>query len=438
MLKGGKKSSSQQSKRQLLFSYFLSLIIFLLILNLIFNLLDQKIIDPYLIISLLVAISSILFISFNSKKNQKTKKVKKSNPKVTDSMKTLINNLDSGIIELDKNGGITLYNASCLMILNTNKTLYDLNIAEVMPLQNQKGEPIDIKNKILNSKRISTNDAWFYQTKDGEKIRLELTISPIKNNFGVNEKNSFILIFRDVTKIKDLEQQKDEFISIISHELRTPIAIAEGALSNLDLLLERKRIEKDKFKKLLDKSHRQIMFLSSMVTDISNLRRAESEQIIDIEKVNLRTVANELYETYLPQVQAKNLSFDLDLQGKLGNIETNQLYFKEIIQNLITNAIKYTNEGSIKLIIEKNNLNTKVSIKDSGIGISKSDQKKVFDKFYRSEDYRTRESRGTGLGLYVALGLAKKLGGKITLKSRVDFGSTFTLTIPNKPKKIQK
>jgi len=103
----------------------------------------------------------------------------------------------------------------------------------------------------------------------------------------------------------------------------------------------------------------------------------------------------------------------------------------ELLQNFITNAIKYTKEGSITLEVARKKDTIHFAVKDTGIGISKSDQAKVFNKFYRSEDYRTRETGGTGLGLYVAVKLAKKLGTEIDLSSRLNHGSTFSFTLPS-------
>ncbi len=353
----------------------------------------------------------------------------------SNSMLTLINNLDSGIIELDKEGKIKLYNAGCLQILDTNKTLTNLEIDQVLNFEDLNGKKIDIKKMILETKRFKINENIIYYYQTGEKIRIKLTISPIKNNFGVNEDSQFLLIMHDITKEKNLELQKDEFISVTSHELRTPIAIAEGTLSNLELMTKKKNIDKDLLKKLITRAHKQIIFLSSMVNDLSSLSRAERDEILELEQIDLREFAHQMYEKYQPQAKQKNLNFDLDLAPRLGKVTTHSLYFEEIIQNFITNSIKYTKTGSIKLIIKKDNLQTTVSVKDTGLGIGKNDQKKIFDKFYRVEDYRTRETKGTGLGLYVSQTLAGKLGGKITVDSRINFGSTFSLIIPNKPPK---
>ncbi len=351
----------------------------------------------------------------------------------SDSMLTLINNLDSGIIEVDKTGKIRLYNAGCLQILDTNKTLTNLPIEEVLIFKDLEDKPIDIKTMVLSTKRLKTNENITYTYQTGENIRIKLTISPIKNNFGINEENRFLLILRDITKAKNLELQKDEFISVTSHELRTPIAIAEGTISNLELMLSKSKMDKPRFDKLVKRAHQEILFLSNMVNDLSSLSRAQRDEIIELEQIDLRQLAHQFYEKYQPQANQKGLKFNLDLSPRLGKITTNSLYLQEIVQNFITNSIKYTKTGSVKLIISKDALKTTIAVKDTGLGIGKNEQAKIFNKFYRVEDFRTRETSGTGLGLYVSQSLAKKLSGKITVDSRINFGSTFSLIIPNKP-----
>src|SRR5690606_35912870 len=128
---------------------------------------------------------------------------------------------------------------------------------------------------------------------------------------------------------------------------------------------------------------------------------------------------------------AKKLHLNLNIKGKLGTLTTSKLYLEAILQNFITNAIKYTQQGAVTIHAERAGDNIKIGIEDTGIGITKSDQRYIFKKFYRSEDYRTRETSGTGLGLYVVGKLADKIGATIDVTSRLNHGSTFTVSVPN-------
>ena len=140
------------------------------------------------------------------------------------------------------------------------------------------------------------------------------------------------------------------------------------------------------------------------------------------------------------EVRALEVFGEVDLDGvQVGDVERLEQQavlgdgqFETALVNLITNAIKYTKTGGILLSVKKDGKRIVFAVKDTGIGISKTDQKKIFDKFYRSEDYRTRETSGTGLGLYVVNKLARKLGVNIEITSRLNHGSTFSFTLPLK------
>jgi signal transduction histidine kinase len=167
-----------------------------------------------------------------------------------------------------------------------------------------------------------------------------------------------------------------------------------------------------------------------MVNDLSTLSRAERGVADSAEEIDIRQLVTELYAEYAPQAEKKDLHFNLDAGAHLGKVAASRLYLQELLQNFITNSIKYTKEGSVTLEVTNQSGSVTFTVKDTGIGISKTVQAKIFNKFYRSEDYRTRETGGTGLGLYVATKLAKKLNTDIALHSRLNHGSSFSFTLP--------
>ncbi len=244
---------------------------------------------------------------------------------------------------------------------------------------------------------------------------------------------------RDITKQKSLEEERDEFISVVSHELRTPITIVEGSLSNLEVLANRKTPPaKDTLTTTISTAHEQVLYLAKMVNDLSTLSRAERGIADAPEEIAVSELLHAMHHQYQRDAEQKGLALDLDLGGKLGKVMASRLYLEELLQNFITNAIKYTTQGSVTIIARSSAGKVMFSVKDTGIGISRSDQNKVFNKFYRSEDYRIRETGGTGLGLYVSTKLARKLHTTIELKSRLNHGSTFSFTLPVEPNDLSK
>lgn len=350
-------------------------------------------------------------------------------------MQALINGLSDAIISFDNKGVIKLYNSAALNLLDTNKSLTGQNIDDVVRLYNKgasKKTRASLFQLVSSENRQLETEDFMHRFDDGEEIRLNIVSAPIRNSYGKDSatKEGYISILRDITKNKSLEEERDEFISVISHELRTPITITEGTVSNMMVMAQRDKADAA-IVKGLGEAHDQIVYLAKMINDLSALSRAERGVGLEKEEINIDEFAHDLYQQYSAQAKSAGLSMDLDISGKIGETYTNKLYLEEILQNLITNAIKYTAKGTVTLKVKRTDGGLLFSVIDTGHGISKSDQKKIFQKFYRSEDYRTRETGGTGLGLYVAGKLSNKLGTRIKCESRLNHGSTFSFVLPD-------
>lgn len=352
-----------------------------------------------------------------------------------DRILTIMNNLTDAAFTTDEKGAILMYNAACLDLLDTNDSLKGRNIGDLFNLLDKDNESANLLDLLKDAKRTTRRDDLNHKYNDGESVRLEITFAPIRSNYSLSKKRDelggYILIMRDVTKQKSLEEERDEFISVVSHELRTPITIVEGSLSNLGVLMSRP--EKTDAKVLngaVETAHEQVLYLAKMVNDLSTLSRAERGVADSPEEIDVQDLLHMLHTRYEKEAAARKLHLNLDLGHKLGKVNVSRLYLEELLQNFITNAIKYTKEGSVTIIAKRSKDTVTFTVKDTGIGISRTDQNKVFNKFYRSEDYRIRETNGTGLGLYVSTKLAHKLRTRIELKSRINHGSSFSFELP--------
>ena len=357
-----------------------------------------------------------------------------------DRILTIINNLSDATFSTDFKGQVLMYNAACLNLLDTNESLRGKSINNLFNLTDVDKGKIKLYDILSKAQNTTRRDDIRHTYNDGEEIRLEMTYAPIKSTYSSHKKGQpkagFILIVRDVTKQKSLEEERDEFISVVSHELRTPITIVEGTLSNLQLMLRRdQKTESQVLSESINMAHDQVLYLAKMVNDLSTLSRAERGVADAGEDINVQEMMHRLHNEYEKDAVARKLHLNLDLGTKLGSIHVSRLYVEELLQNFITNAIKYTNEGTITVSATLKHDIIRFAVKDSGIGISRSDQQKIFSKFYRSEDYRIRETNGTGLGLYVSAKLSHKLGTKIELSSRLNHGSTFSFELPQTNKK---
>ena len=345
----------------------------------------------------------------------------------------LINSMADGVIAFDKDAKVIFTNGAALDILDVNGIVAGKSISSIVQLYDVNNQPIRLKSVIKNTEHVTSTRDWRLQYDNGDKINLYVSISPVRLGFGREDEiiGGHVMIIRDITREKSLEEERDEFISVVSHELRTPIAIAEGNIGNAEFLAD-KTGDLQQIKNALKQAHEQIIFLAGLMNDLATLSRAERGKLeIDIEPINVTSLLQELSADYLNDAAQKGLRLNVEASREIELLYSSRLYVKEILQNFITNAIKYTQEGSVNVSAKPTKNGVVFDITDTGIGISKADQEKIFDKFYRSEDFRTRQSSGTGLGLYVTTKLARMLHAEIDLKSDLNAGSTFTVLIPN-------
>ncbi len=414
-----------------------------------------------MMISLVLTIGTVGMIYWLKKLNlvkvETYEKLRVREKMQTDRLETVVNSLADAVISVDGRGTVRLYNSATLSLLDTNSNIYGVGVDKLFELKDEHGNSISMLD-LINTDRVIKRSDLILTYPDGQQINIYLSISPIHTAVHDSEQqlSGAIVIARDITKQKTLDDERDEFISVVSHELRTPVAIAEGALSNMQFLVK-KGIDAKTFLNSLDAAHDQILYLGQMVNDLSTLSRAQRGIYMDPENINVKNFMTELYNKYLPEAKKRHLSLDLDISYS-GNVHIPRMPVEEIMQNLIMNALKYTVKGGVtigaRLVRETeatsaNNLPDKASpsataktsavksalgveffIRDTGIGISNSDQKNLFKRFWRSEDYRTRETSGTGLGLHVVRQLSEKIGTEVMVKSRLNHGSTFSFILP--------
>jgi PAS domain S-box-containing protein len=344
---------------------------------------------------------------------------------------SLINSMADGVIATDHTGRIVLYNGAALNTLDVNAGLHGKYFNQVTTIVDANNQAVDITKMILETQTQTTNRDLRLVYPDASKINLYISIAPVKLGFGKDPNKGFVILVRDITREKSLEEERDEFIGVVSHELRTPIAIAEGNVANAQYIVD-KMPGNEPIKKALEQAHEQILFLGGMINDLATLSRAEGGKLnLTVEAINAHQLIEELAHEFTREADQKDLEIKTDLDPELELLQSNKLYLHEILQNFITNAIKYTEKGSVTISARPHQKGVIFEISDTGIGISQADQERVYDKFFRSEDFRTRKHNGTGLGLYVTMKLTRLIHAEMSLESELDKGSTFSLYVPN-------
>ena len=346
----------------------------------------------------------------------------------------VINNMTEGILTLDSNFRVSLSNAVALTIMDINDA-NERHIDELLHLIDKSENPIQLAPLIqsqqlgASTRHLASRD-WQLRYSDGTTSYVYVSVAPVLSAFGQTQPGGYVVILQDITHEKSLEIERNEFISVASHELRTPVAVAEGHISNALLMSERGPTP-ESVKETLKKAHDQIIFLSNMLNDLSTLSRAEQGNLAaQLEAFEVNDLIDSLLYDFRPHALQKNLVFNYDGEENIGKLSSSRLYVHEILQNFITNAIKYTETGGITLSARLSGNGVEFSVTDTGIGIGRNEHSKVSEKFFRSTDHRVQKIKGTGLGLYVSVKLAKLLGGKLSFESELNKGSVFKLFVP--------
>ena len=266
--------------------------------------------------------------------------------------------------------------------------------------------------------------------KDGSIYTVEIKISPVLDK----EKNIlfFVAISRDITKAKEVDRLKSEFISIASHQLRTPLSSLKWVLEML--LDESLGTLNEKQKKLMiqctDSNERMI----DLVNDLLNVSRIEMGTLtLTPESVDLKSVTDSLILELTPLVQEKSQNLSFKFSKNLSKVFVDASYVRQIILNFISNAIKYTpKKGKIKIQLTERKQEVLFEVIDNGLGIPVAEQKNIFKKFYRATNVSGSNVEGSGLGLYIVKSVIEKSGGETGFESEEGQGTTFYFTLPKK------
>ena len=352
----------------------------------------------------------------------------------------VINAISEGVLALDGQGVIQLINPAAQQLIGWQKhDAINLTYKSVLKIINAKNEQVgdaeDPVFKVLNSNKHLMTDQLSIQTNSGKNFMASISVSPV-GQLG----NGVIVVFHDVTNEKSDERQRAEFISTASHEMRTPVAAIEGYLG-LALNPNTAQID-EKARDFINKAHEAAQHLGRLFTDLLDVSKADDGRLKnDPSVIDVVPFVNELVLGLTAKATEKGLRIMYKPMPDGDNEESrkiNPVYFanvdrdhlREVTDNLIENAIKYTPKGDVIVDVTGDDAHVVISITDTGIGIPKEDQAHLFQKFYRVDNSDTREIGGTGLGLYLCRRLAETMGGRITVESEYKKGSTFSVELP--------
>ncbi len=329
-------------------------------------------------------------------------------------IEAILESMVDGVIAVDKKGKISLINSAARRIFNIEAE----KVKGKELINSLFSHRIDMYLERAFDKKESISREIKYNNPE-QKI-IQATFIPLLDES--EDVNGGVIVLTDITELRKLETVRNDFVANVSHELRTPLTSMVGYL---DTLLE-SNIEdpktRDRFLKIIKEETDR---LSVLIKDLMNLSKIES-QSFDLEADDLIKVINKVVNLLKQNAENKNIEIKLKFDEQIPLVYMVREQIKQVLINLIDNAIKYTSAGGEVLIrVEKEEDKIYCFIKDNGMGIPRADQERIFERFYRVDKARTRSLGGTGIGLSIVRNIIKQHGSEIQVKSREGAGSEF-------------
>ena len=345
----------------------------------------------------------------------------------------MIASVGDGLAVVDKGGKILMLNpAAAKMLKLSAQDVVGKDYIETVPAADNDGQIIPREKRSLNvvlssGQSFTNHTANYYVRSDGTKFPGAITTSPIifeNNIIGA------IITFRDITHEKEVDRMKTEFLSLASHQLRTPLSairwFVEILLSGDAGPLNREQRE---FLGNVDESTNRMV---ALINDLLNITRIESGRIIiDPKPTDLGKLIEGIMAEVKSKYLAKSQKIILSIHPKLDKINVDPNLVRAVYLNLINNSIKYTPAGGeITIFISRKGDYILSQVTDNGVGIPQAEQKRVFQKFFRGRNIVKKVVEVTGLGLYLVKAIIESSNGKIYFKSEENKGTTFWFTVP--------
>ena len=345
-------------------------------------------------------------------------KVTKEQELQTDRLRTIIENMGMPLISIDQQGKVTIIN-------RTYAEMFGKRSEELL------NRPY---TTCIEHRAIRNIIEEVLMTEKGVRKEVRLPIGIEMKHFDIyaapiisttNEWNGIVLVFHDITELKNLEQVRKDFVANVSHELKTPVTSIKGFA---ETLLDGAMEEKETLATFLQIIHKESDRLQSLIHDLLELSRIERDGFrLNVEKVNLVQIVEDVFRTLKKKAEKKNIVLEIKTDRNV-IIAGDRLRIQQIFLNLVNNAISYTPKGgkvTVRLADEGHLV--KAAVQDTGIGIAKTEIPRIFERFYRVDKARSRNSGGTGLGLAIVKHLVDAHKGDIHVESEIGKGSCFTV-----------
>jgi len=343
----------------------------------------------------------------------------------------IISNFSDPILFVNNEGRVQLFNPEAKKVFDLKDNAMGEKIAKT------NNFAIENFSKIINRKFIvkPKSEAKFAVENEEE---IEIEISEQKMTYKVTTRDVLdrgyflgtIKIFTNLTREKEIDKLKSEFITIAAHQLRTPLTAIKWVIKSV--MEGETGPVNDEQKQYLEKGYESNERIITLVNDMLDVSRIEDGRFgYNFSKQNFLETLNEVVENLQGQIKEHHINFSMKIPSEVPLVTLDRDKITLVLQNLLENAVKYTpDNGKVSIDVKTTAKVLKVSVKDNGVGVPAEDQKKIFTKFFRAQNVMRMETEGSGLGLFIVKNIISKHGGEISFKSEEGRGTEFTFEIP--------
>ena len=333
----------------------------------------------------------------------------------------ILEGMGEGVVAVNRENQVLVMNASACRMLDVQAgEAHKISVEEAIRLP----ALFEVISKVRESGRPVLQEAMTYIEGDERFLTLNGSV------FGRSDSSGVVVVLHDVTEIRRVEKIRQDFVANASHELRTPLTVMKG---NLETLKEHEDMDAETRSKFIGRTVSQVEHLVELTQDLLSLSSAEQEDAVKSKTtVDLRDLLAGIASDFQGMIRERELRLDTEFEEGDFLFDSDPQALREVVSNLLHNAMKYTNApGKIVLRLRHIDHGFAIEVQDSGIGIPKPDLGRIFERFYRVDKSRGGPQEGTGLGLAISKHLVERLGGSISVESRLGEGSLFVILFTN-------
>jgi len=339
---------------------------------------------------------------------------------------TILGAMEDGLLVVDARSRVTLMNPTFQKLFELRDPAVDVPLVEAV-----RHATLDqLVTETLLTGEAMRSELSLADSRTHSERHVEVSAVPIKN--ADDEVTGTVVLFHDITELKQLDQIRRDFVANVSHELRTPLSILRGYI---EVLFDEPQTSREELTRILSIMERHSKRLQRLVDDLLSLAQLESSHAeLEISVVRMDELFSNLIRDWKEKLTGKNLKVIVDLPSETSVLRADGTRLEEALHNLLDNAVKFSpDNGQIRLQGTRCGSNVVLSVADNGIGISKEHLPRIFERFYRADKARSRELGGTGLGLAIVKHIAQLHGGRVEAESELGRGTTIRIVLPQVP-----